>query len=82
MSPADRFILLDGILNSLDEPDKTIQQIWAVEAEKRLNAYKEGRLKTIPYEEVFGHVRNPFLVGIGLDSQERNISGYLMESIS
>jgi hypothetical protein len=46
MRPADTFIIIEGLLNSLDEPDKTIDEIWAIEAEKRLNAYKEGNLKT------------------------------------
>jgi len=47
-------MLIEGLLTSLDEPDKTIDEIWAVEAEKRLKAYKEGKLKTVSYEEVFG----------------------------
>jgi len=53
MRPADKFVIIEGLLNSLDEPDKTIDEIWAIEAEKRLNAYKEGSLKTLTYEEVF-----------------------------
>ena len=55
MRPADKFIIIEGLLNSLDEPDKTIEQIWTAEAEKRLQAYKEGNLKTLTYEEVFGN---------------------------
>jgi putative addiction module component (TIGR02574 family) len=54
MKPADKYLIIEGLLNSLDEPDKTIIEIWAIEAEKRLKAYKEGRLKTVSYEEVFG----------------------------
>ncbi len=53
MSPADKFGVIEGLLNSLDEPDKTIDEIWAVEAEKRLAAYKEGKLKTVSYDDVF-----------------------------
>jgi putative addiction module component (TIGR02574 family) len=55
MSLADRFTIMEGLLNSLDEPDKTIDELWAIEAEKRLKAYKEGKVKTVTYEEVFGH---------------------------
>jgi putative addiction module component (TIGR02574 family) len=55
MKPADKFIIIEGLLNSLDEPDKTIEEIWAIEAEKRLKAYKDGNLKTVTYEEVFRH---------------------------
>lgn len=54
MTPADRFVIIEGLLNSLDEPDKTIDEIWAIEAEKRLEAYKQGNLKTLSYEEIFG----------------------------
>ncbi|MCI0496608.1 hypothetical protein L0Z72_16520 [candidate division KSB1 bacterium] len=32
---------------------KTIDEIWALDAEKRLQAFKEGRLKTLTYNEVF-----------------------------
>jgi putative addiction module component (TIGR02574 family) len=55
MRPADRFVIIEGLLNSLDNPDKAIDEIWAIEAEKRLEAYKEGNLKTVTYEELFGH---------------------------
>jgi len=41
------------LVKSLDEPDKKLDDIWAEEANKRLNAYREGRLKGIPMEEVF-----------------------------
>ena len=54
LKPAEKFMLIEGLLTSLDEPNKTIDEIWAVEAEKRLKAYKEGKLKTVSYEEVFG----------------------------
>ena len=54
LKPAEKFMLIEGLLTSLDEPDKTIDEIWAVEAKKRLKAYKEGKLKTVSYEEVFG----------------------------
>jgi putative addiction module component (TIGR02574 family) len=54
MKPADKFVIIEGLLNSLDEPDKSIDQIWAIEAEKRLNAYEAGKLKTVSFEDVFG----------------------------
>jgi len=54
MRPADKFLIIDGLLQSLDEPDKTLDDIWATEAEKRLQAYKAGQIKAIPYDTVFG----------------------------
>lgn len=54
LKPQDRIILLEGLIESLDEPDKNIDQIWTEEAEKRLNAYRSGRTKGVSYEEVIG----------------------------
>jgi putative addiction module component (TIGR02574 family) len=53
LKPVDRYFIIEGLLKSLDEPNKTIDEIWALEAEKRLQAFKEGRLKTLTYNEVF-----------------------------
>ncbi len=55
MKPADKSLIIEGILQSLDEPDKTIDEIWAIEAEKRLEAYKNGKLKTASYQDVFAY---------------------------
>ena len=49
----ERFMIVEGLLKSLDEPDRKIDEIWAEEAEKRLNAYRDGKLEGIPMEEVF-----------------------------
>ena len=49
----ERFMIVEGLLKSLDEPDRKIDEIWAEEAEKRLKAYRDGKLKGIPMEEVF-----------------------------
>lgn len=53
LKPEERFLIIEGLIKSLDEPDKTIDQIWAEEAEKRLIAFREGKLETIPAEQVF-----------------------------
>lgn len=52
LKPDERFSLVDGLIKSLDEPDKHIDKIWAEESEKRLKAYREGTLKGIPMEEI------------------------------
>lgn len=51
LKPEERFLIIEGLIKSLDEPDKTIDQIWAEEAEKRLIAFREGKLETIPAEQ-------------------------------
>ncbi|MFZ4525587.1 MAG: addiction module protein [Chlorobium sp.] len=43
LKPVERLLIIDGLLRSLDEPDHNIDELWAVEAENRLNAYREGR---------------------------------------
>ena len=53
LKPDERFMLVEGILKSLDEPDQKIDAIWAQEAEKRLKAYRKGKLKGIPMEDIF-----------------------------
>ncbi len=54
LKPEDRFAIIESLLESLDEPDKTIDEIWALEAERRLEAYREGTLEVVPFESVFG----------------------------
>ena len=44
LKPEERFSLVEGLIKSLDEPDKKLDEIWAEEAEKRLNAYRAGKL--------------------------------------
>jgi len=53
LKPEDRFMIVEGLLKSLDEPDLKLDAIWAEEAEKRLTAYKGGRLEGIPMAKVF-----------------------------
>jgi len=55
LRPEERFVVVEGILKSLDEPGSNLDEIWAVEAEKRLKAYREGRLKGVPMERIFGN---------------------------
>lgn len=53
LAPEERFMLVEGLIKSIDEPDKRLDDIWAEEAEKRLRAYREGRLEGISMEEIF-----------------------------
>jgi putative addiction module component (TIGR02574 family) len=57
LTPAERLDLVDDILASLDEPDPSIDQLWAKEAEDRLAAYRRGEIKTISLEEVLAKYR-------------------------
>lgn len=52
LKPQERTLLIDGLLSSLDEPDKKIEQIWHEEIEKRVEALRNGRLETISYNTI------------------------------
>ena len=54
LKPQDRFLLVDGLIRSLDEPDGEIDEIWIEEAEKRLKAHREGKTQGVPFKSVFG----------------------------
>ena len=53
----EKALLVDMILAKLDQPDMELDKVWADEAAKRWAAYKEGRLKTLPYDEVMARYR-------------------------
>lgn len=53
LKPAERSIVIEALMESMDVPDPEIEKIWAEEAEKRLETYKTGRLKTVSFEDMF-----------------------------
>ncbi len=53
LRPDERYMVVEGLLNSLDIPDEKIDDIWAEEAVKRLDAYRKGRLDAVPMDEIF-----------------------------
>ena len=53
LKPEERLSLVEGLIQSLDEPDKRQDEIWTEESERRLKAYREGKLEGIPMEEIF-----------------------------
>jgi len=54
LKPEQRLALVDQILQSLDPPDPEIDRIWIEESDRRLAAYRAGKVKGIPAEEIFG----------------------------
>jgi len=53
LKASERYELLEMLHKSLDKPDPEIDRIWIEEAERRLQAYREGRLDVVSMEEVF-----------------------------
>lgn len=58
LSPGERAEIAERLLSSLDtDYDRRIEEMWASEAEDRLDAFDRGELKAVPAEEVFDQIR-------------------------
>lgn len=53
LSPLEKSRIVEIILQSLDQPDAHIEELWNREVDSRLDAIKQGFTQTIPYEKVF-----------------------------
>jgi len=57
LSSSEKAQLIDKLLSSLDKPDKEIDKLWAEEAEDRIDAFDQGRIKAISLEKVLQKYR-------------------------
>jgi hypothetical protein len=55
----DKLALIDRLLSDLDQPDPDIDRVWAEESRKRWKAYREGRVRAVPYSKVMAKYRRP-----------------------
>ena len=53
LKPQERYLIVESLLKSLDIPDESVDTVWADEAEKRLQNYRNNKVKTISFEEAF-----------------------------
>ena len=53
LKPQERYIVIENLVHSLNQPDEEIDKVWIEETQKRLRAYKEGTVKTLTYDQVF-----------------------------
>lgn len=53
LKPQEKYLIIESLVLSLNEPDKDIEKIWIEESQKRLDEYKKGNLKTLSFEEAF-----------------------------
>ncbi|HAO21630.1 MAG: hypothetical protein BWK80_13690 [Desulfobacteraceae bacterium IS3] len=49
-------VLIDRLLNSLNPSLKEIDELWAEEAERRVEEIRTGKVKPVAGEEVFGKI--------------------------
>jgi putative addiction module component (TIGR02574 family) len=54
----ERAAFAERLLSSLDPELSEIDQLWALEAEDRLDAFERGEMESIPAEEVFNAIKN------------------------
>jgi putative addiction module component (TIGR02574 family) len=52
LTPTEKAELIDKLLTSLDKPDKELDDLWAGEAEDRIDAYEQGKIKALSIQEV------------------------------
>lgn len=52
LPPEERMQVVERILDSLDEPDASLEALWAKEADSRLTAYRRGEVRAVTLSEV------------------------------
>lgn len=52
--------LVDRLLESISPANKEIEEAWKVEAERRIEEVRSGKVKTIPVDEVFAEIERDF----------------------
>ena len=53
LKPQERYEIIENLVNSLNQPNSEIDKLWVEESTKRIQAIKDGTLKTVSYEDVF-----------------------------
>lgn len=53
LKPKDRYMVIENLILSLNKPDSEIDRLWIEESTKRLQAIKNGKLKTVSYDDLF-----------------------------
>jgi len=54
LNPTERFELIECALRSLDKPDPEVDRLWIEEAERRLLAYRAGKVNGVVAHDVLG----------------------------
>jgi putative addiction module component (TIGR02574 family) len=57
LTPSEKAQLIDKLISILDKPDKEIDELWAREAEDRLDPYDQGKIKAISLKRVLQKYR-------------------------
>lgn len=52
LNPLQQAKLIDKLISNLDKPDKENDELWAKEVENRIDAYEQGKIKSVSLKEV------------------------------
>lgn len=57
LSPIEKAWLIDKLISDLDKSDPEINEMWVKEAEDRIDAYEQGKMKSITLEKLLQKYR-------------------------
>ena len=57
---ADRAVVVDSLLRTLNHPNPGVDRKWVEVAKRRLTELRSSRVKPVPGDEVFARVRERF----------------------
>ena len=49
LNPQERYMIIENLVQSLNQPNSEIDKLWIEESTKRVQAIKNGTLKTVDY---------------------------------
>ncbi|MCQ8180712.1 addiction module protein [Methylomonas sp. SURF-1] len=52
LMPLEKLQLAEMLLADLDTPDPQIDAVWRDEAQKRWQAYKDGKMSSVSYDSI------------------------------
>ena len=47
LNPTERVRLIDQLMATIDIPDPNLDQLWKKEAENRIEAYEQGKIRAV-----------------------------------
>jgi serine/threonine protein kinase len=53
LKPQERYMIIENLVKSLNQPNTEIDKLWVEESKKRVEAIRNGSLKTVSYGDVF-----------------------------
>jgi putative addiction module component (TIGR02574 family) len=56
----EKALLVDRLLDSMYPHDEEIDELWRIEAERRVEDVRTGKVETIPGEKVFEEIEKRF----------------------